>query len=174
MSTSARISSTAFAEIMYVGNTGNAPGTTGNTEASTTLSLFTPRTRNLLSNTAIGSSSEPIAHVDAAWCEYACNLTNSRCSASVQFPPPVPGHGCNSLKGRTGEPAAFHPSRRRFMPSTSSCRSCSPLFSKKRRLMSGVSWGSALTRRTEPACDLGLMRTRAHSNLLRVRPEEMV
>lgn len=63
---SASTSSVAFWLIIIVGTTGNAPGTTGSADPSTTLSPSTPRTRNLLSSTAIGFLSPPIAQLDVA------------------------------------------------------------------------------------------------------------
>lgn len=63
---SPRMSSAAFSPTMYVDTAVNVPGILGYTLASTTLNPLTPLTLNLESNTAIGSPSLPIGHVQLA------------------------------------------------------------------------------------------------------------
>ncbi len=59
---SARMVSDAFSDTIHTAAAMKKPGMRGNTDASTTRSPSTPRTRNRPSRTAIGSSSAPILH----------------------------------------------------------------------------------------------------------------
>src|SRR6516165_5385822 len=62
----ASIASAIFSAVIKVGKLVSAQGTTGNTDASTTRRPPTPRTLPWVSVTAIGSSSDPMRHVQLA------------------------------------------------------------------------------------------------------------
>src|SRR6516165_11858445 len=62
----ASIASAIFSAVIKVGKLVSAQGTTGNSDASTTRRPPTPRTLPWVSVTAIGSSSDPMRHVQLA------------------------------------------------------------------------------------------------------------